>query len=101
MPKPSEPDRALAGVLRELRLKQGRTQEDLAHDVGLTVVALGRIERAQAAPTWSTVRNIAQALGVTLEQLGTAVDKAETAGRKSPRGSRSSAASRRGSTTHE
>lgn len=56
-----------------------RTQEDLAHEVGLTAASLRRIERAHATPTWSTVRALAKALGVTLEQLGAAVEKQENA----------------------
>jgi transcriptional regulator with XRE-family HTH domain len=67
-------DPALASALRSLREQQGRTQEDLAHDVGVTVNALARIERGQADPRWTTVRRIAGALGVTLAELGHAIE---------------------------
>jgi len=57
-----------------LRKQRGHTQEDLAHAAGLTVTAYARIERGSANPTWTTVRRIADALGVTLGELGRAVD---------------------------
>jgi len=41
---------------------------------GLTVTAYARIERGSANPTWTTVRRIADALGVTLGELGRPVD---------------------------
>jgi transcriptional regulator with XRE-family HTH domain len=55
--------------------KDGRSQESLAHDAGITVGALARIERGETNPTWTTVRRIADALGVTLVQLARAVEK--------------------------
>jgi transcriptional regulator with XRE-family HTH domain len=75
MPPPSRPDPQLARVLRALREKDGRSQEALAHEAGLTVGALARIERAETNPTWTTVRQIAAALGIPLAALGRAVDR--------------------------
>jgi transcriptional regulator with XRE-family HTH domain len=70
---PIDPD--LAHALRALREQQGRTQEDLAHDVGITVNALARIERGQADPRWTTVRRTARALGISISELGHAIDR--------------------------
>lgn len=75
MPPPGAPDRHLADALRALRDRDGRSQEALAHDAGLTVTSLARIERGQSNPTWTTVCAIADALGVTLAQLACAVEK--------------------------
>jgi transcriptional regulator with XRE-family HTH domain len=75
IPPPSPPDHDLASVLRALRVKDGRSQEALAHEAGITVGALARIERGETNPTWTTVRRIASALGVTLVQLARAVEK--------------------------
>jgi DNA-binding XRE family transcriptional regulator len=75
VPPPTSPDRDLAAVLRARRERDGRSQEALAHDAGITVTSLARIERGQANPTWTTVRSIAQALGITLVQLARAVEK--------------------------
>jgi transcriptional regulator with XRE-family HTH domain len=71
---PAAPDVALAQALLRLRQERGQTQEDLAHAAHLTVTAFARIERGQANPTWTTVRRIADALNVTLSELGRAVD---------------------------
>jgi len=58
-----------------MRLERGETQEDLAHRAGLTVAAFARIERGNANPTWTTVRRIAAALGVTVAALAEAVER--------------------------
>jgi transcriptional regulator with XRE-family HTH domain len=73
---PIPADRALAMTLRRLRNERGDTQEDLAHRAGLTVAAFARIERGHANPTWTTVRRIADALEISLEALGEAVERA-------------------------
>ena len=74
MPR-SSADRHLASVLRTLRERSGRSQESLAHDAGITVAALARIERGQSNPSWTTVRQIADGLGISLAELGRAVDE--------------------------
>ena len=71
---PATPDADLAQALLDLRKQRGQTQEDLAHAAGLTVTAYARIERGSANPTWTTVRRIADALNVTLGELGQVVD---------------------------
>jgi transcriptional regulator with XRE-family HTH domain len=75
VPRPSGADPELAHALRTLRERQGRSQEALAHDAGLTVVTLARIERAQANPTWLTVRRIVHALNVPLTELARMVEQ--------------------------
>ena len=72
--RPSEPDPRLARVIRELRLRRNLSQEVIAHEAGLTVSAYARIERGEANPTWTTVTQIAQALGIDLAELGAAID---------------------------
>jgi len=74
---PATPDAALALVLLSLRRERQQTQEDLAHAAGLTVTAYAyaRIERGSANPTWTTVRRIANALEVTIGELGHAVER--------------------------
>jgi transcriptional regulator with XRE-family HTH domain len=74
VPRPSPPDPRLAGAIRALREHAGVSQETIAHRAGLTVSAYARIERGGANPTWTTVTRIAQALGVTLAELGRAVE---------------------------
>jgi transcriptional regulator with XRE-family HTH domain len=59
----------LGEVLRQERERQGRSQEGLAHDAGLTTNALSRIELGQADPSFSTVTKIAKALGLSRTEL--------------------------------
>ncbi len=74
MPYAPGPDPALATVLRRLRNDRGMTQEALAFYAGITAGSLSRIELAQAAPAWATVRSIARALSVGMGELGSAVE---------------------------
>jgi transcriptional regulator with XRE-family HTH domain len=74
-------DQALATVLRRLREESGETREALAFKAGITMGTLARVELGQADPAWSTVRAVAQALGVGLDHLGAAVEREQ---RKSP-----------------
>jgi transcriptional regulator with XRE-family HTH domain len=74
MPPQAPADPNLAAVRRSAREAQGRTQEALAHDAGLTVNALSRIERGRANPAWTTVLQIADALGLSLSELARRVD---------------------------
>jgi DNA-binding XRE family transcriptional regulator len=61
-------------VLKRLREQRDMTQETLAFHAGLSVGTLGRIEVGRTAPSWDSVRRIIDALGVTMADLGAAVD---------------------------
>ena len=50
------------------------TQEALAQEAGVTVGHLSMIERGHSNPTWGTVRRIAGALGVAVEDLAKLAD---------------------------
>jgi transcriptional regulator with XRE-family HTH domain len=67
-------DQALASALRRLRRASGNTQEHVAHDAGITVAALARIERGDASPQWITVRRIVGALEISLAELAVEVE---------------------------
>jgi transcriptional regulator with XRE-family HTH domain len=68
---------ALGRAIRALREDQALTQEDLAYQAGITPGSLSRVETALSNPTFTTVERIAEALGVSLEELGAAVERAE------------------------
>lgn len=68
-------DPALADVLRTERERQQRSQESLAHDAGLTTIAIGNIERADSDPHWSTVRRVVDALGLSQAEFGRRLDE--------------------------
>jgi transcriptional regulator with XRE-family HTH domain len=75
VPAPDQPvDKALAVVLRRLREERGLSQEATAQAADISLNTYSRIELAQASPTWPTVRAIAKALGVSMADLGAAVD---------------------------
>jgi transcriptional regulator with XRE-family HTH domain len=69
MGRPEQPQPALGDAIRELRAKRGISQEDLAHQAGITTSTLSTIERGRSNPTWGTVKGIAHALGVSVNDL--------------------------------
>jgi len=75
MRRSDQPQPALGKAIRQLRGKQGATQEDLAHAADITTGTLSLIERGHANPTWGTVKGIAAALGVSMGALGKLADK--------------------------
>ncbi len=75
MPRQPIPDPALAVVLKRLRTGREESQEALAYRSGLSSGSYARIELAQSAPGWDTVRSIARALDVSMAELGAAVDR--------------------------
>jgi transcriptional regulator with XRE-family HTH domain len=60
-----------------LREERGLSREALAFRSGVTTGSLARIELGQSSPAWATVREIAQALDVSIVELAVAVEKAE------------------------
>jgi transcriptional regulator with XRE-family HTH domain len=75
MRRSDQPQPALGQAIRQLREKRGTTQEDLAHAADITTGTLSLIERGHANPTWSTVKGVAAALGVSMGELGRLADK--------------------------
>jgi transcriptional regulator with XRE-family HTH domain len=72
---PYLPDPVLGKVLRDLRGE--RSQEDVGYHAGVTAATVGRMELAKSKPDWGSVRSVADALGVSLVELATAVEEAE------------------------
>lgn len=69
MARGDDPQPALGKAIREFRKKRSVTQEDLAHDAGITVGTLSLIERGRSNPAWGTVRRIAAALDVSIDKI--------------------------------
>jgi transcriptional regulator with XRE-family HTH domain len=65
---------ALARTVRRLREQAATTQEDLAHEAGITTGTLSKIERAESNPSWTTIERIASALKISLVELTQAVE---------------------------
>lgn len=55
--------------IRELRLQSGRTQEALAHELGVSMMTVSRWERDQHKPSLNELGRLAEALGVTAADL--------------------------------
>jgi transcriptional regulator with XRE-family HTH domain len=68
------PDQALARLLKQTREDRGITQEQLAFDTGLSASALSRIERGLNNPSWTTVVQIAGALGSSVAELAAKIE---------------------------
>jgi DNA-binding XRE family transcriptional regulator len=72
-----QPQPALGAAIRQLRDKRGVTQEDLAHDAGVTTGTLSLIERGKSNPAWGTVKSITAALGVSVADVAKLAEKHE------------------------
>jgi transcriptional regulator with XRE-family HTH domain len=78
MRRSDQPQPALGEAIRQLRQKRRLTQEDLAHEAGVTTGTLSLIERGHANPTWGTLKGLAAALDVSMGDLGKIADRNET-----------------------
>jgi transcriptional regulator with XRE-family HTH domain len=56
-------------MLRQIREHQGISQRALAKAAGITQAALFRLESGETDPRLSTLRAIAEALGVTVAEI--------------------------------
>jgi transcriptional regulator with XRE-family HTH domain len=77
MRRSQHPQPALGLAIRQLRIKHGATQVNLASDAGLTAATLSFIECGGTNPTWETVKNLAAALGVSVAEVATLTAKLE------------------------
>ena len=59
----------IGAKIKELRLRKGLTQEELADQTGLSVRTIQRIENGEVDPRTYTLNALAEALGVELESL--------------------------------
>ncbi len=82
------PTPAIAVVLRHLRHQSGLSQEALALRSGVTIATLSRIERGITDPPWSKAQAIVTALGVSLQELGAAIEQEQAHKTKSTEGGR-------------
>lgn len=55
--------------IKEARLAKGLTQEQLAKAVGVTQGAVAQWENGLTHPAFAVLRKLAEALGVTIDQL--------------------------------
>lgn len=55
--------------IRNLRVDQGLSQEELAYRAGVSPSHIGKLERGEKNPSLSSIDKITNALGITLEDL--------------------------------
>ena len=63
------PDKRFGEVLRELRLKRGLSQEELAFESDLNRQFISLLELGQRSPSLQTVYKIADGLGISGSEL--------------------------------
>jgi len=61
--------RLFGEVLRELRLEQGLTQDELAERASTERSHISALERAEKGPTLATIFSLANALGIQAQEL--------------------------------
>ena len=55
--------------IKELRLREGRTQEALANELGVTAQAVSRWEKGICYPDMEVIPSIANYFGVSIDEL--------------------------------
>ena len=68
---------ALGQAVRELRLKRGLSQQELARKSGLHPTYISGIERGLRNPTWRSIGRVCDALGVTISELAALAERQE------------------------
>jgi DNA-binding XRE family transcriptional regulator len=61
--------RSLGKKVQKLRKQKGFTQEDLAHELGISRVYMGYIEQGRESPSLKLLMKIARKFGVSVEDL--------------------------------
>lgn len=76
----------LGKVVAALRGKRGFSQEDFASSIGVSQPTLSRIERGRSMPDHLTMRRIATAFGMSVDQLDHYIDQTIARTRKAAEG---------------
>ncbi|HTE25712.1 DUF4870 domain-containing protein [Flavitalea sp.] len=67
----------IANRIRELRLKKGLTQEELAEKTGMSTRTIQRIEQGKVSPRSYSLQNLAIVLDVAFEELNDKLTQSE------------------------
>lgn len=66
--------RAFGLRVRKLRVREGLSQDGLAHTSGIHVTSIGRIERGGREPRLTTILKLAEGIGVEPGELTDGLD---------------------------
>jgi len=83
--EPKMSPKVIGAFLKQARQKAGKTQLEVAADMGVLVQQVGRFESGKVEPMLSTIAGFARALGGTLE-LGIKPNRRRRAPRKRSKG---------------
>jgi putative transcriptional regulator len=72
--------------LQQLRLQAGLTQAQLAEKAGMHIHGLTKLEQGYREPAWTTVLDLAEALGMTCEAFTQSADDGQPDAAPRPRG---------------
>jgi len=67
--KQQEINKAIGGVIRELRIRLRISQETLSSLAGLSRTYLGEVERGESSVSLPILQNLAKGLGIKLSDL--------------------------------
>lgn len=76
-PRGLGPQRGLGRAVGFLRRNASMKQTTLADKAGLSASWISKIESGQADPPWGTVRKLAAALEISIEELAEAAERFE------------------------
>jgi len=77
MPDPHPSQLALGNAIRQIRLREKLTQEELASRAGYHLTWISRIETGGQSTGWVTLKRVADALGVTMVELAALAERIE------------------------
>jgi len=69
--------RQLGRAVKEIRARQGLTQEQVASASGLHPTYVSDIERGARNPSWEAMTRLARGMGVAIHEIARAYDDAE------------------------
>ncbi len=73
----TEPQLGLGAALREFRVDQGLSQEELAHRASLHPTWISHLESGRTNPAWGTIGRIAEALETRVSELAALAERLE------------------------
>jgi transcriptional regulator with XRE-family HTH domain len=68
---------ALGRAIKQIRKREGLTQEDVACRTGYHLTWISRIETQSRNTGWDTVKRVADALGVSLVEIAASAERIE------------------------
>lgn len=77
MPERPKSQIALGRAIRQIREREGLTQEELASRAGYNLTWVSRIENEARNTGWVTLKRLADALGVTMVELAATAERVE------------------------